>query len=75
MSKDQRLLECFKRLRSDEFAPLRAWFASERANTLERLATAPENMVKVLQGEAMVFKNILNLIESASAALDKQAGR
>jgi hypothetical protein len=75
MKKTRQVLEAASRLQSSEFTPLVNWLKASRLETMELLTTAPENSLRLLQGKAQCFEEILNLIEQAREGLDKMGDR
>lgn len=65
---DQRaLMECFRRLGSAEFLPLREWLADERATMVDRLVAAQDDReLHQAQGAARFLKRLDSQLDAAA---------
>ena len=74
MKINRQVYEAALRLQSPEMVPFLNWIRTERQGILEKLTTAPAEVLPILQGEARQLGAILNLVESARVELDRNEG-
>jgi hypothetical protein len=68
---DERVANSLARLRAEEFAPLIEWLKNCQAESLEKLSQADGNQIYRLQGEAVVLKEFLELIDRSGELIVK----
>lgn len=69
---DERIAQCFARLRAPEFAPLLEYLRAERHESLEMMAqVADTDKIYRLQGEVGKLKEILGYIEGSETLIAK----
>jgi hypothetical protein len=68
---DEQVVRCLQRLQAKEFEPLVEWIRESRKGTLEQLATAKQENVGRLQGEAGVLGEILQDIQGSNDLITK----
>lgn len=68
---DERVAQCLSRLKAEEFAPLMEWLKNCQAESLEKLSQADGNQIYRLQGEALVLKEVLELIGRSGELITK----
>lgn len=68
----RQVLESALRMRGAEMIPLMSYLREGRREILEQLSMAPAGNTQILQGRAQELKKILDLIDEASALIEKQ---
>ena len=72
MALTRQVLECFLRLNSPEFDPLRKWVAERREEERDKCETFEGTNAARAQGKAQAFGELKSLIEGARTILEKQ---
>ena len=74
MKPDRQVYQAATHLRSQELVAFVAWLEAGREEIKEYLTTAQDGNTANLQGRAQMIKEILDLIETAPAMLEKKPG-